>query len=49
MITDSQELYRFLATPGKEVAALVFASVEIVCASWRNIADEKVPKEANRH
>jgi hypothetical protein len=26
MITDPQELYRFLATPGIEVAAMVFAS-----------------------
>jgi hypothetical protein len=43
MITDLQELYRFLATPGIEVAALVFASDEVVCASWRYIADEKVP------
>jgi hypothetical protein len=25
------------------VAALVFASDEVVCASWRYIADEKVP------
>jgi hypothetical protein len=43
MITDPKELYRFLATPGIEVAALVFASDEVVCASWRFIADEKVP------
>jgi hypothetical protein len=31
MITDPQELYRFLAKPGFEVAALVFASDEVVC------------------
>jgi hypothetical protein len=43
MITDPQELYGFLATPGIEVAALVFASDEVVCESWRYIADEKVP------
>jgi hypothetical protein len=43
MITEPQELYRFLATPGIEVAALVFASDDFVCASWRYIAEEKVP------
>jgi hypothetical protein len=43
MNTDPQELYRFLATPGIEVAALVFASDKVVCASWHFIADEKVP------
>jgi hypothetical protein len=43
MDTDPQELYRFLETPGIEVAALVFASDEVVFASWRYIADETVP------
>jgi hypothetical protein len=43
MITDTQKLYRFLATPGIEVAALVFASDEVVCAFWRYIADENLP------
>jgi hypothetical protein len=33
MITDPQELYRFLASPGVEVGALVFDSDEVVCAS----------------
>jgi hypothetical protein len=33
MITDQQELYRFFATPGIEVAALVFTSEEVVCSS----------------
>jgi hypothetical protein len=41
MITDPQELYRFLATPGIQVAGLVFASDDVVCASWRYIAKEK--------
>jgi hypothetical protein len=41
MITDPHELYRFLATSGIEVAALVFASDDIVCASWQYIAEEK--------
>jgi hypothetical protein len=43
MITDPQKLYRYLATPGIEVAALVFAIDEVVCSSLRYIADEKVP------
>jgi hypothetical protein len=33
MITVQRELYRFLAAPGVEVAALMFASDEVVCAS----------------
>jgi hypothetical protein len=41
MITDPQEECRFLATPGIELAALVFASDDVVCASWRYIAEEK--------
>jgi hypothetical protein len=43
MITVPQELYRYLATPGIEVAALVFASDDVACASWHYIADENVP------
>jgi hypothetical protein len=43
MITDPQELYGFLAMPGIEEATFVFASDEIVGASWRYIAEEKVP------
>jgi hypothetical protein len=43
MITDPQELYRFLARQGIEIEALVFASDDVVCASWRDIAEEKVP------
>ena len=42
MISDPQELYRFLATPVIEVATLMFAS-DVVWASWRYIAEEKVP------
>jgi hypothetical protein len=42
-ITNPQALYRFLATPVVEVAALLLDSDEVVCASWRFIADEKVP------
>ena len=42
LISDPQELYRFLSTPGIEVAALVFASDDVVWASWRYIAEENV-------
>lgn len=42
MISDPHELYRFLATPGIEVANL-FASDTVVWASWRYTAEEQVP------
>jgi hypothetical protein len=42
MITDQQELYRFLAMPGIEVAALVFAAMMLsahhVCISPKKSA-----------
>ncbi len=43
MISDSQELYRLLATPGIEVAALMFASDDVVWTSRRYIGEENVP------
>jgi hypothetical protein len=43
LITDPLELYRFLSMPGIEVANLVFANDTMVWASWRFIAEEKVP------
>ena len=43
MISDLQELYGFLATPGIKVADLMFASDDVVWASWRYIAEENVP------
>ena len=36
-------MHRFLAKPGIEVAKLVFASDEVVCASWLYIAEENFP------
>ncbi len=42
MISNQQEIYRILATPGIEVATLLFASDDIVFASWRYNAEEKV-------
>ena len=43
MITDPQELNRFLATQVIEVANLVFASHDVVWASWRFEAEEEIP------
>jgi hypothetical protein len=43
MISDPQELCSFLTTPGKEVADLLFASDEVVWASWRYIDEENIP------
>jgi hypothetical protein len=42
MISDPHELYRFLAAPVIEVANLMFASDDVVWASWRFI-EEKIP------
>jgi hypothetical protein len=42
-MSESQELYRFLATLGIEVANLMFTSDNILIASWRFIAEENVP------
>ena len=43
MITDPQELYRFLVTPGIEVCTLLFASDDVVWLTWRFIEEEKIP------
>jgi len=43
IITESKELYRFLATPGVEVMNLVFASEDVVYISWKRGAEEDVP------
>ena len=43
MISDPQELYGFLSTPGIEVAALMFARDDVAWASWQYIAEENVP------
>ena len=44
IISDPHELYRFLATPGIEVVSLMFASDNVVSASWCFIAEEDIPK-----
>jgi hypothetical protein len=41
MISDPQELYRFLSTPGIEVADLLFPRDDVVWASWR-YTDENI-------
>ena len=43
MISDPHELCRFLATPGMKIASLMFASDDVVWASWRFIAEEHIP------
>ena len=43
MISDPQELYIFLETPGIGDATIIFASDDLVWTSWPYIADEKVP------
>ena len=43
LISDPQDLYRFLATPGVEVVNLMFAIDSVVWASWRYTAEEQAP------
>jgi len=43
IITETHELYRYLATPGVEVTNLEFASHEVVWFSWKLSAEERVP------
>ena len=43
MITDPQELYRFLATPDIEVTNLLFAGDEVVWVIWWYVEEENTP------
>jgi hypothetical protein len=43
LISDPQELYKFLATPGIEVVNLLFASDNVVWISWKYAAEGKIP------
>jgi hypothetical protein len=43
MISEPQELYRLLATPGIEVGTLLFCSDEVVSVSWTFTEDEQAP------
>jgi hypothetical protein len=43
LISDPQELYRFLVMPGSEVQIMMFASDDVVCISWQYFSGERVP------
>ena len=43
LISNTQELYKFLATPGIEVVNLLFASDHVVWISWKYAAEGKIP------
>ena len=43
VISEPQELYSFLATPGIEVMNLTFASDDVVWIWWKHAAEEHVP------
>jgi len=43
LISNPQELHRSLATPGIEVAKLLFAGDEIVWVAWRHREETHVP------
>ena len=49
MISDPHELYRFLETPGIEVASLVFARDVIVWASWPFIQENDILNLRHTH
>jgi hypothetical protein len=40
MISDSQELFRFLAQPGIEVTNMLFAADEVVLVMWKYAEEE---------
>ena len=43
LISNPQELYKFLATPGIEVVILLFASDHVVWISWKYASEVKIP------
>ena len=43
LISDQQDLYRFLATPGIEVASLLFAGDTVCWISWRHANEAHAP------
>jgi hypothetical protein len=43
LISDPQELYRFLAMPGIEVQNMMFATDDVVWIAWQYSLDERVP------
>jgi hypothetical protein len=47
LISNPQELYRFLATPGIDVVNLLFACDHVVWVSWMYAAEERIPNLQN--
>ena len=43
LISNPQELYRFLATPGIDIVNLLFASDHVVFVSWKYAVEERIP------
>ena len=43
VISESKELYNFMATPDIEVTNLTFSSDDVVWISWKHVAEEHVP------
>jgi hypothetical protein len=43
LISEPQELYKFLAVPGIEVANMMFANDQVIWISWRFADNEHVP------
>jgi len=43
LISDPQELYRFLVTPGFEVQNVLFTSDDVVWISWQFSSEQRVP------
>jgi len=43
LISEPQELYRFLVTPGIEVQNMIFLSDDVVWSSWQISSEERVP------
>jgi hypothetical protein len=41
MIADPQELFRFLAMPGREVTYLLFAGDDVVWVIWKYVKEEE--------
>ena len=44
LISDPQILYRFLATPGIEVATLLLAADSVCWIAWRHDNESQAPK-----
>ena len=47
LISDTHELYSFLATPGIEFANLMFDRDDVVWVSYRFMAEEQILRHTN--